>query len=50
MNKSLQLYGCKGDICGGIKITGNQLITVFFVGTVLGIVGYKLYQLHKKSL
>lgn len=36
MNEKLHVYGCKGNLCGGIDITGNRIITSFLIGTVIG--------------
>ena len=49
MNESLQLYGCKGDLCGGIKITGKHIGIAFFSGAILGVIGYCWYQRNFKS-
>jgi len=38
MNEKLHVYGCKGNLCGGIDITGNRLVTSFLLGTVAGAI------------
>lgn len=38
MKENLHVYGCKGNLCAGVDITGNRLVTSFLFGTVAGAI------------